>query len=197
MQRGGNEMSILNGYGKYKRYVLTDSGYKLCSQWTSSNTVHFDDGKTAQTKLGAIDGITDSLTATNSKIALSAKAGKSLQDQVTQLNTGLCKTRPTYTSIESLGITSTYIPDIIAAMPINASFKALINGTGIYDNAQNKLSVLGLGAGILTIEKVASYTRTIITTNNSGSSTGKLFIGSINTNTKVVNGWYKIEGTLC
>lgn len=82
-------MSILSGYGKFKRYVLTNSGYKLCSQWTSSNTVHFDDGNTAQTKVGAINGITDSLTATNSNIALSAAAGKNLQDQVTQLNTGL------------------------------------------------------------------------------------------------------------
>lgn len=79
-------MSILSGYGKFKRYVLTDSGYKLCSQWTSSNTVHFDDGKTAQTKLGAISGITDSLTSTNSNIALSAKSGKNLQDQITSLN---------------------------------------------------------------------------------------------------------------
>lgn len=82
-------MSVLSGYGKYKRYVLTSTGYKLCSQWTSSNTVHFDDGKTAQTKLGAISGITDSLTATSSNVALSAKAGKSLQDQVTELNTGI------------------------------------------------------------------------------------------------------------
>lgn len=82
-------MSILSGYGKFKRYLLTNEGYKLCSQWTSSNTVHFDDNKTAQTKLGAIDGITDSLTATSSNVALSAKAGKSLQDQVTELNTGL------------------------------------------------------------------------------------------------------------
>ena len=82
-------MSVLSGYGKYKRYVLTSTGYKLCSQWTNSNTVHFDDGKTAQTKLGAINGITDSLTATSSNVALSAKAGKNLQEQVTELNTGL------------------------------------------------------------------------------------------------------------
>ena len=82
-------MSVLSGYNKYKRYILTSSGYKLCSHWTSSNTVHFDDGKTAQTKVGAISGITDSLTSTSSNVALSAKSGKSLQDQVTTLNTGL------------------------------------------------------------------------------------------------------------
>lgn len=82
-------MSVLSGYSKYKRYILTSSGYKLCSHWTSSNTVHFDDGKTAQIKVGAINGITDSLTSTSSNVALSSKAGKSLQDQVTQLNTGI------------------------------------------------------------------------------------------------------------
>ena len=84
-------MSILSGYGKFKRYLLTDDGYKLLSQWTSSNSVHFDDDKTAETKVGAIDGITDSLTSTNSRIALSAKSGKDLQDQVTSLNTDFAK----------------------------------------------------------------------------------------------------------
>lgn len=82
-------MSILSGYGKYKRYILTSEGYKLCSQWTSSNTVHFDDGNTAQTKIGAINGITDSLTATSSNIALSAFAGNNLQTQVDTLNSNL------------------------------------------------------------------------------------------------------------
>lgn len=193
-------MSILSGYGKFKRYILTDSGYKLCSQWTSSNTVHFDDGNTAQSKVGAINGITDSLTSTNSNIALSAAAGKNLQAQVTQLNTGLGKTRMVFTSIASLGITSTYIPDIIAAMPKNSSFKAIINNsnnTGIVDNVQNKMSVFSLHSGVITIEKVDGYTRTIVTVNNTGGSNGNIYVGSINTNTKIVNGWYKIEGTPC
>ena len=82
-------MSVLSGYDKYKRYLKTSSGYKLISQWTNSNTVEFDDGKTAQTKLGAIDGITDSLASTSSNVALSAAAGKSLQDQCTALNGNL------------------------------------------------------------------------------------------------------------
>ena len=82
-------MSILSGYGKFKRYLLTDDGYRLCSQWTSSNTVEFENGNTAETNLGAIHGITDSLTATSSNVALSAAAGKNLQDQITGLNTGM------------------------------------------------------------------------------------------------------------
>lgn len=94
-------MSILSGYKKFKRYVLTDNGYQLCSQWTSSNTIHFDDGNTAQTKVGAINGISDSLTATNSNIALSVNAGKTLQDQITKLNTDLMKVFYNITPIEN------------------------------------------------------------------------------------------------
>lgn len=57
-------MSILSGYKKVKNYIETGSGKKLLSRWTSSNTVEFEDGKTAQTKVGAIKGIT---TSTNTK----------------------------------------------------------------------------------------------------------------------------------
>ena len=48
-------MSILSGYGKFKRYLLTSKGYQLCSQWTSSNTVHLDNGKTLQTQMTEIN----------------------------------------------------------------------------------------------------------------------------------------------
>ena len=75
-------MSVLDGYNKYKRYIKTNDGYKLCSQWTSSNTVQMDDGNTLQTNLGAINGITDSLTATSSNIAASAAAVKTLNDSL-------------------------------------------------------------------------------------------------------------------
>ena len=108
----------------------------------------------------------------------------------TMLNTGLTKTERLFTSIESLGITSTYIPDIINAMPANSSFRALINGSGIADNAQNKLIAATIMAGIITIDKWGeTYTRTIITTNTSGESNGKLYLGSIDVNTRKVNGW--------
>lgn len=76
-------MSILSGFLKTKKYRKTASGYKLQSEWTSSQTVQMDDGNTLQTNLGAIKGITSSLTSTNSSYALSAAAGKNLQDQLT------------------------------------------------------------------------------------------------------------------
>ena len=86
-------MSVLDGYNKYKRYIKTNDGYKLCSQWTSSNTVQMDDGNTLQTNLGAINGITDSLTATSSNIAASAAAVKTLNDNLATLNSNLNTTK--------------------------------------------------------------------------------------------------------
>lgn len=71
-------MSILTGFKKVKDYILTSSGYQLLSRWTSSQTVEFDDGKTAQTKLGEINGIAktyvDMKKATDNSMAVSAKA---------------------------------------------------------------------------------------------------------------------------
>lgn len=82
-------MSVLSGYQKVNRYIKQSSGYKKLSQWTSSNSVQMDDGKTLQANLGNIKGITSSLATTNANYALSASAGKSLQDQITTLNNGL------------------------------------------------------------------------------------------------------------
>ena len=86
-------MSIASGFTKMKNYILTSSGYKLLSRWTSSQTVHMGDGTddtdTVENRFGAIKGITSSLATDNDEYALSASAGKNLQDQCTQLNQSL------------------------------------------------------------------------------------------------------------
>ena len=132
----------MNGYSKYKRYILTSSGYKLCSHWTSSNTVHFDDGKTAQTKVGAIDGITDSLTSTSSNVALSAKSGKSLQDQVTQLNTHLqaIGSWEDITGSCNLG----YVPDSWGNVYKNIKLRMVVFYIGA-NSVNNQSPILGIG----------------------------------------------------
>lgn len=61
---------------------LVDEATKLwqrISFWTKAVDVEFNDNKTAETKLGAIDGITDSLVSTSSRIAASAKAISTLK----------------------------------------------------------------------------------------------------------------------
>ena len=52
------------------------------SFWTAASDVEFEDGKTLEQKLGSINGITDSLGSNDLKTALSAKAGKILNDKI-------------------------------------------------------------------------------------------------------------------
>lgn len=83
-------MSILSGFKKYKDYILTSSGYQLSSRWTKSDAVVMGDGtddtNTLEKNLGSIQGITDSLTATSSNVALSAKGAS---DMYNELNSNL------------------------------------------------------------------------------------------------------------
>lgn len=64
---------------------LIDEATKLwqrISFWTKASDVEFDDGSTAETKMGAINGITDSLVSTSSNIAASAKALSQLNNKL-------------------------------------------------------------------------------------------------------------------
>ena len=72
-----------------KKYrILTDVAQKVwqrVSFWTKSTDVEFNDAKTAETKVGAIDGITDSLSSNSSRIAASAKAVNQLNGDLTSV----------------------------------------------------------------------------------------------------------------
>ncbi len=69
---------------------LMDEAAKLwqrISFWTKANDVEFDDGMNAETKVGAISGITDSLARTSSHIAASAKAVHTLNNNFSSITT--------------------------------------------------------------------------------------------------------------
>ncbi len=69
---------------------LMDEAAKLwqrISFWTKANDVEFDDGMNAETKVGAISGITDSLASTSSHIAASAKAVHTLNNNFSSITT--------------------------------------------------------------------------------------------------------------
>ena len=53
------------------------------SHWTKANTLEFDDGKTAQDKLGAIDGISSSRESNSDKIAASTALVSELNSDLT------------------------------------------------------------------------------------------------------------------
>lgn len=85
-------MSILSTICKAKRYIKTDNGYQLFSEWQKASEVEFNNGSDAETTLGAINGITSSLNTNNDNYALSAAGGYKLQSQITELNTNLSST---------------------------------------------------------------------------------------------------------
>lgn len=79
---------------------LVDEAAKLwqrISFWTMACDLEFNDGKTAEEKLGKINGITDSLTSKSSNIALSSAAGNNLQTQITQLQNSINNLGPKMT----------------------------------------------------------------------------------------------------
>lgn len=66
----------------YRVRDAVNATWQRFSFWTKGSDVEFTDGKTAQTKVGAIDGITDSLASSSSRMAASAKAVKQLNDNI-------------------------------------------------------------------------------------------------------------------
>lgn len=74
--------------GRKFRKLIDESSklWQRISFWKKACDVEFNDGGNAETKLSAINGITDSLTSTSSNIVASAKAVKLLNDKITALS---------------------------------------------------------------------------------------------------------------
>ena len=49
-------MGILSGYKRFKKYLRTGEGYRLCSEWTKSDSVEMADGSTLQESMDTITG---------------------------------------------------------------------------------------------------------------------------------------------
>ena len=78
------EINEIEVTGKKFRQLMNEATklWQKISFWTKSSDVEFDDGKNAETKVGAIDGITDSLVSTSSNIAASAKAVSTINNDL-------------------------------------------------------------------------------------------------------------------
>jgi len=61
---------------------VTSRLWHVISFWTKAQDVEFNSGQNAQTTLGNITGISDSLTSTSSNVAASSKAIKVLNDKI-------------------------------------------------------------------------------------------------------------------
>ncbi|MDE7070774.1 MAG: hypothetical protein K2O86_02210 [Clostridia bacterium] len=47
-------MGILSGYKRFKKYLHTGEGYRLCSEWTKSDSVEMTDGSTLQESMDTV-----------------------------------------------------------------------------------------------------------------------------------------------
>lgn len=70
----------------YRIWSATDKLWHRISFWTHANDVEFNDGKTAQTKVGAIKGITTSTNTNETGYAADATTITTLNQSVTTLN---------------------------------------------------------------------------------------------------------------
>lgn len=71
----------------YRVYNSTSSIWNRYSFWNKASSCEFDDGETAEAKLGKIKGITTSLAATETGYAADATAVKTLNDSLTAFST--------------------------------------------------------------------------------------------------------------
>ena len=128
--------------------------WQRISFWTKAVDVEFNDGKTAETKIGAINGVTDSLTSTASNVAASAKAVKTLNDKITQINSNL--NDAIYNAIVAQGVTpaSKNYADLVAAI---AAVKTNNYNSGVATgiNSMAIRAVGGANTGTFTITNYA------------------------------------------
>lgn len=71
---------------KYNIFDKINNVWNQLSIWTHADDVEFSDGKTASTKVGALNGITSDLSCEDESIAISAKA---VNDSLNSINTNL------------------------------------------------------------------------------------------------------------
>ena len=75
--------TIVTGRKLRKCINAATKQWQRFSIWSKASDTEFNDGKTAETKVGAIDGITDSLASTSSRVAASAKALNTINAKIT------------------------------------------------------------------------------------------------------------------
>ena len=125
-------MPVSPGYKKMKNYLKESGKFKLISRWTNANTVECDDGKTVQSKIGGIDGISSSLDSNNSAQAASTVLTNQLHQNIVSLQSSFQNFQSSfqdgcnllYNACVSLGVT-----------PSNNSPEAIRNAiNSIYNN---------------------------------------------------------------
>lgn len=183
-------MSITSGYTKYKRYQkLSDGTYQLISQWTSSNTVEFDDGKTAEEKIATIQSTLDGKAASSHNHAASNITSGTLSSDrlptvpITKGGTGATTAAGVLTN---LGITATatelnYMDGVTSNVQTQLDAKAIIKTLTSEDlNSVVKEGFYNAGGGNSVTNKPSGIDHfgMIVTHNASGTYHTQILMGS-------------------
>lgn len=185
-------MSILTGFKKVKNYILTSSGYQLLSRWTSSQTVEFDDGKTAQTKLGEINGIAktyvDMKKATDNSIAVSAKA---VMEGLENSSALISMTQAEYDALSDEEKTDNNMraildanPDVVDAKNVNFDNT---NTNLTATNTQSAITELN-GKLLKIVEDEVNITLTYNSDNNCSNGNAKIDLSKYNRPRVIISG---------
>lgn len=101
---------------QYIRYKISDSLFSRIAPWTTGDMVECNDGKTLETKVGKIDGISDSTKSNSSSICASSKAVYDLKKELTHSVDGVLTAGKTSVTIPDSEIKTTSLIDIYTSV---------------------------------------------------------------------------------
>lgn len=131
-----------------KRYRVWDeatSQWKRMSFYTQAEDTAFADGLDAETKVGAINGITSSLASTSENYALSASAGRNLKSQIDNVNSNLGQKVNTSDIVNNLTSTATNKPlSAYQGRVLKSYIDNLVAGDGISGQTGESLRLIGM-----------------------------------------------------
>lgn len=179
--------------GRYFRRC-TDAANKVwqrISFWHKASDCEFDDGTTAQTKVGAIKGITTSTSVTETGYAADMTTVKGLQTQIDELNSNLGSNRLLYVAnLNASGLSTTDMFSTIATDPndiitlsdknivINqsGSLKIVISGNGNVTSGNAAIKING--SLVLSVSGTSANNSKTINISKGDIITGSCYAGS-------------------
>lgn len=162
----------------YRIWSTADKLWHRISFWTHANDVEFNDGKTAQTKVGAIKGITTSTNTHETGYAADATTITTLNQSVTELNQSLGNLKTDFSNkLNSLGN--------ISIMKMSTKILEILPGNNscLLLSKNDVISALGLSSSTFNFDNLC-----VSITNGDGAA----FSGHLESPTITTTGIYVV-----
>lgn len=161
----------------YRIWSTADKLWHRISFWTHANDVEFNDGKTAQTKLGDIKGITVSTNTKETGYAADATSVAELNQSVTELNQSLGNLKTDLNKLNSLGN--------ISIMKMSTKILEILPGNNscLLLSKNDVISALGLSSSTFNFDNLC-----VSITNGDGAA----FSGHLESPTITTTGIYVV-----